>query len=150
VLLTLPTSFLLQAPPPPATVPAWLAYVGLFALIVSVLSILLNVILALRKESREDGQTMSQRVKKMESTVAQHDQQRQAEVQARERLGETLLREYGQFQADIERRTQALETKASELPPLRERIASMEADLKRLASIEHKIDELTRLLIAKV
>jgi uncharacterized protein Yka (UPF0111/DUF47 family) len=148
VLLTL----LSQATPalPPATVPAWLAYVGLFALIVSVLSILLNVILALRKESREDGQTMSQRVKKMESSVAQHDQQRQAEVQARERLGETLLREYGQFQADIERRTQALETKANEVPPLRERIASMEADLKRLASIEHKIDELTRLLIAKV
>lgn len=143
--------FLLDAAPAAtATVPAWLAYVGLFSLVVSVLSITLNVILALRKEAREDGQTVTQRLKKVEGTVANHDQQRAGEVQARERLAADMQREYQALKEDVGRRCTALEGKADEVQHLRERMASMEADLKRLPSIESKVDELLRLLAAKI
>lgn len=138
---------LLLEVPAPATMPAWMGYVGLFALIVSVLSVTLNVILALRKESREDGQTVSQRLKKIEAKTSELDTQRQGEVQARERLGETLLREYGQFKADIERRTLHLEGNAAEVQGLRERMVRIETELQSLPRIESSVKEMNSLLL---
>jgi hypothetical protein len=54
-----------------------------FSGIVSLISLCVVLILAFRKESREDGQTTSQRLKKLEAKSADHDQLHTGQVQAR-------------------------------------------------------------------
>lgn len=138
--------------------PAWMGYVGLFALIVSVLSITLNVILALRKESREDGQTVSQRLKKQEAKTAELDAQRQGEERAREKLAEMMHNEHErlaekmesratQHEKETERRLGKLDSDVKEVQGLRERLVRIETELQSLPRIESSVREMNSLLL---
>jgi DNA repair exonuclease SbcCD ATPase subunit len=138
--------------------PAWMAYVGLFALIVSVLSIVLNVILALRKESREDGQTISQRMKKVEGKTGELDAQRQGEERAREKLAEMMRNDYErlgervearatQHERETERRLGKLDQDVKEVQGLRERLVRIETELQSLPRIESSVREMNSLLL---
>jgi chromosome segregation ATPase len=144
MLLTLLSQ--LTPSPPPATVPAWIAYVGLFSLIISIIGIGFNVWSAFRKERREDGQTEVQRIKKLETKSIEHDKLHEGQVQARERLAADMMRDYNALKESFERRCGALELKASEVQQLREKIASMEAKLDRIPEMDRKLDRLHELL----
>lgn len=124
--------------------------VAVAAVCLSTISILVAIFAIIRKESREDGQTVSQRLKKLESTVTNHDQLHTGQVQAREALAGDLLRTINGQKEEVGRRLTTLESRGQEVQNLRERMAGMEADLKRLPSIESKLDELLRLLATRV
>jgi predicted RNase H-like nuclease (RuvC/YqgF family) len=126
--------------------PTWLAYVGLFSLIISLIGIGFNVWSAFRKERREDGQTEMQRIKKVEAKIMEHDNLHTGQVQARERMAEDFRRDYNALKEALERRCADLEQKAHEVPQLRERIASMEAKLDRIPEMDRKLDRLHEML----
>ena len=139
-------AFLLQAAPPTSTMPTWLAYVGLFSLIISLIGIGFNVWSAFRKERREDGQTESQRIKRVEGRLADHDQLHTGQTQAQERLAEHVQREHQQLKESLIHRIETVERQASEVQLLRERIAGMEAKLDRIPAIDSKLDRLHEML----
>lgn len=126
--------------------PTWLAYVGLFSLIVSLIGIAFTVWMAFRKERREDGQTEVQRIKKAESRLADHDALHTGQTQAQERLAEHMQRECQQLKEALTHRLDTVERQVAEVQHLRERIAGMEAKLDRIPAIDSKLDRLHEML----
>ena len=119
-----------------------------FSGIVSLVSLCVVLILAFRKETREDGQTTSQRLKKVEAQLANHEQRHTGHDQALERGLDTVGRDVREVEREARRRCEALEQSAAEVPKLREAIAVMQKDLQRLEKIEDKLDKLTEMLTA--
>ena len=119
---------------------------AIIACCLSALSLLAVVVLALRKEVREDGMTPAQRLKKLEAKVVDHDQLHTGQMQARERLAELFTTELKRVETDADRRCKALEQTAGKVGQLEVSIATMQAELKRLPDMERKIDHLTTML----
>jgi septal ring factor EnvC (AmiA/AmiB activator) len=113
-----------------------------FSGIVSLISLCVVLILAFRKESREDGQTTSQRLKKLEAKSADHDQLHTGQVQAREQLAQVLKR----MEAEVDRRCTAMERDTAKVEQMRLDMASMQEQLKRLPGMEVKLDDLHKML----
>ncbi|GAB2865874.1 hypothetical protein [Hymenobacter ruber] len=137
---------LLQAAPNVSTMPTWLAYVGLFSLIVSLISILLNVVLALRKESREDGLTTTQRLKKLETAAGLHDANTTLLQRQIEDFTGKLHTELEQHAKETDRRCALLEKEADKVQTLSQDVAVMKRDIERIPMIERKLDEMITLL----
>ncbi|GAB3669357.1 hypothetical protein GCM10027594_34260 [Hymenobacter agri] len=112
----------------------------------SALSLLAVLLLAVRREVREDGMTPAQRLKKNETRLVEHDVLHTGHTQARELLAATMLAEIKRVEADADRRCKALEQTAGKVGQLEVSIATMQAELKRLPDMERKIDHLTTML----
>ena len=119
-----------------ANLPTLLA---LFAFLVSLFSLV-------RKEAREDGQTTSQRLKKLESVSANHEVRHTGQEQASERLADHTRDAIAVHSREAERRFVALETATADVPRLREAMVRMEEKLKGIDKIEAKLDQLYALL----
>jgi hypothetical protein len=117
-----------------------------FSGIVSLISLCVVLILAFRKESREDGQTTSQRLKKLEAKSADHDQLHTGQVQAREQLAQVLQGEMKRMEAEVDRRCTAMERDTAKVEQMRLDMASMQEQLKRLPGMEVKLDDLHKML----
>lgn len=128
---------------PPSLSPLELS---LIPYMLSTAALVLSVYLGFRKESREDGQTTSQRLKKLEVTAANHEQRHTGLEQAGERLAEHIKTDIDTHSREVDRRFKPLETAVEELPRLRESMARMEEKLKGIDKIETKLDRLTELL----
>jgi septal ring factor EnvC (AmiA/AmiB activator) len=115
-------------------------------LCLSALSFLAVLLLAVRREVREDGMTPAQRLKKAEAQLANHDQLHTGQTQARERLAETLTAEIKRVETDADRRCTALEQTANKVGKMQLDMATMQEQLKRLPDMERKLDHLTTLL----
>lgn len=137
------TSIILQATAPPTP----MALAG-FAL--GIISLCLTVFFAMRKEAREDGMTPSQRLKKAEARLADHDVLHTGQNHARENWADTFQARFDQYRAEQDRRCRALEAHVSDVQRLKETIAGMQAKLDRLPAMEGKLDRLTELLTAKI
>lgn len=114
--------------------------------VLSALALAVALWLAFRRESREDGQTTSQRLKKVEAQLANHEQRHTGHDQALERGLDTVGRDVREVEREARRRCEVLEQSAAEVPKLREAIAVMQKDLQRLEKIEDKLDKLTEML----
>lgn len=114
--------------------------------ILSALALLFAVVAYFRKENREDGQTVAQRLKKAEGKLAEHDQLHTGQVQAREQLAQVLLGKMEQLTGDVDRRCAAMERDTAKVEQMRLDMASMQEKLTRLPMMEHKLDDLHQLL----
>lgn len=116
-------------------------------LIASCISILCVLLLAVRRESREDGMTTSQRLKKYETRLAEHDVLHTMHTQARERLADDLRRDLKQVENETERRCNQLEKATDEIPKLRDTLSELRADVKRLPHIEKAVGDMNAMLL---
>lgn len=107
--------------------------------VLSLVSICLVIWLAFRKESREDGQTVPQRLKKLETNHANHEERMTGFQQQHERTAE-------RFTA----RCDDLEKQVAKVPALSESIVRMETRIeenaKTVEKIDRKMDKLLELL----
>jgi hypothetical protein len=114
--------------------------------VLSALALCVALWLAFRKENREDGQTVAQRLKKLEARAADHDNLHTGQVQAREQLAGTMLSKMDQLAGDVDRRCAALERDTAKVEQMRIDMASMQEKLTRLPMMEEKLDALHKLL----
>lgn len=114
--------------------------------VLSALALAVALWLAFRRESREDGQTTAQRLKKTEAKLAEHDQLHTGQVQAREQLAQVLQGEMKRMEAEVDRRCTAMERDTAKVEQMRLDMASMQEQLKRLPGMEVKLDDLHTLL----
>jgi len=121
--------------------------------VLSALALLFAIVGYFRKESREDGQTVAQRLKKAETKLAEHDQLHTGQVQAREDLARILQGEMKQLADTVNRRCDVMERDTAKVEQMRLDMASMQEKLTRLPAMEVKLDELhtmlTKFLAAK-
>lgn len=114
--------------------------------VLSAAALLFAIVAYFRKESREDGQTVAQRLKKVEVKAVEHDQLHTGQVQAREQLAQVLQGEMKRMEAEVDRRCTAMERDTAKVEQMRLDMASMQEQLKRLPGMEVKLDDLHTLL----
>jgi len=114
--------------------------------VLSALALCVALWLAFRKENREDGQTVAQRLKKLEARALDHDNMHTGQVQAREQLAGVVLNKIEQVTGELNRRCEALERDTAKVEQMRIDMASMQEKLTRLPMMEQKLDGLHKLL----
>lgn len=137
--------FLLNAPPPPAA-----AFQLTLPVVLSGLALLFAVYSLVRRESREDGQTTSQRLKKLEGQAANHEQRHTGQEQAQEKLAAHVQSEINAHTREVDHRFERLEKEVAQVPQLRESMARMEEKLKGIDKLDAKLDRLTELLTRQI
>ena len=119
---------------------------ALAGLVLSGVALVITILQWLRRESREDGATVNQRLKKLETTVAGHETRHTGHSQELQTLADTLGRDIQQVAKDAERRCDDIEKRTERLPSLGRELVQLAAELKRLERIEKMLDDLTKTL----
>ena len=116
----------------------------------SVAALLLAIFSLLRKESREDGQTTPQRLKKVEGLVANLDVRITGFQQEIEGVADRAHRDTESAKESHRRDLAAMSEKVSQVPQVLDRLGRLETRLdntgKTVDKLEGKIDRILELL----
>ena len=109
-------------------------------ILLSAAALLLTVILAFRKESREDGQTTSQRLKKMEVGLANQEARQQGFQGEIEGVADFCKRERLALAENVKRDHDALKEQVKDVPTMRELLYRMVERLENMKESTQKLD----------
>ena len=109
-------------------------------ILLSAAALLLTVVLAFRKEHREDGQTTSQRLKKMEVGLANQEARQQGFQGEIEGVADFCKRERLALAENVKRDHDALKEQVKDVPTMRELLYRMVERLENMKESTQKLD----------
>ena len=109
-------------------------------ILLSAAALLLTVLLAFRKESREDGQTTTQRLKKMEVGLANQEARQQGFQGEIEGVADFCKRERIALAENVKRDHDALKEQVKDVPTMRELLYRMVERLENMKESTQKLD----------
>ena len=109
-------------------------------ILLSAAALLLTVLLAFRKEGREDGQTTSQRLKKMEAGLANQEARQQGFQGEIEGVADFCKRERLALAENVKRDHDALKEQVKDVPTMRELLYRMVERLENMKESTQKLD----------
>ena len=109
-------------------------------ILLSAAALLITVVLAFRKESREDGQTTTQRLKKMEVGLANQEARQQGFQGEIEGVADFCKRERLALAENVKRDHEALKDQIKDVPTMRELLYRMVERLENMKESTQKLD----------